>query len=84
MIEMRPIAPVAMTVVDTRGLEWPTPLIQLSRAVLCGRVGDTIGLRLTDRDCLTEIVEWVSASGHGLVALSEWHGYDEVIVEVRQ
>ena len=74
---------VAMTVVETRGREWPAPLEQLVDAVFDGWVGETIALRTTDRTCLVEIAQWVTSAGHGLLGIYERHGYDEVIVEIR-
>ena len=72
----------AMTVVETRGRDWPAPLEQLVNAIVDGWVGETIALRTTDRSCLVEIAQWVNNAGHGLLGIYEHHGYDEVIVEV--
>jgi TusA-related sulfurtransferase len=83
MIETMPPIPVAMTIVDTRGAVWPSPLRQLMEAALVGWVGETIAVRLADRAALAEINAWIRAEGHGLIGLYERHGFDEVIVEIR-
>jgi hypothetical protein len=83
MVELLIRDAVAMRVVDVRGSYDPSPLEQLIVAVREGWLGETIAVRSCDRDDLSEILAWVEDSGHGVIRMSEHHGYDEVIVEIR-
>lgn len=71
-------------VVDARGSYCPGPLMELIRAIREGAVGDVIAVYSTDRGSRTDIPKWVEKAGHGLVAVNDREGYDEIIVEKRR
>jgi TusA-related sulfurtransferase len=76
--------PTVTTLVDARGSFCPGPLMELIRAIRDGRVGDVIAVRSTDQGSRTDIPKWVDKAGHGLLAVVERDGYDEILVEKRR
>ena len=70
--------------VDARGSYCPGPLMELIRAIREGQVGDVIAVRSTDRGSRTDIPKWVEKAGHGLIAIVDRDGYDEIVVEKRR
>ena len=83
MIETLLPVPVAMRVIDGRGVYDPGPLEELVLAARTGWLGETIAVRVCDRETVDAVVAWVGAAGHGLIGLYARHGYEEVIVEIR-
>ena len=83
MIETLLQVPVAMRVIDGRGVYDPDPLEELVLAARTGWLGETIAVRLSERETVDAVLDWVDAAGHGLIGLYARHGYEEVIVEIR-
>jgi tRNA 2-thiouridine synthesizing protein A len=83
MIDTLPTA-TPTRVVDARGSYCPGPLMELIRAIRESAVGDVIAVWSTDRGSRTDIPKWVEKAGHGLVAISDGDGYDEIVVEKRR
>ena len=84
MIETPAATPSVTRLVDARGSYCPGPLMELIRAIREGQVGDVIAVRSTDRGSRTDIPKWVEKAGHGLIAIVERDGYDEIVVEKRR
>ncbi|MFL5727298.1 MAG: sulfurtransferase TusA family protein [Chloroflexota bacterium] len=83
MIETLLPVPVAMRVIDGRGMYDPSPLEELVRAARTGWLGETIAVRVSEPETVEAVLAWVNAAGHGLIGLYAQHGYEEVIVEIR-
>ena len=84
MTEAPTFVPAAMRVIDGRGSYDPGPLFELITAAREGWVGETIAVRSTEPEEVELIVTWVTHAGHGVIGLYERHGFEEVIVEIRQ
>jgi tRNA 2-thiouridine synthesizing protein A len=67
-----PVATPTTRIVDARGSYCPGPLMELIGAIREGQ-----GSR-------TDIPKWVEKAGHGLIAIADRDGYDEIIVEKRR
>ena len=83
MIETLLTVPVAMRVIDGRGMYDPGPLEELVLAARTGWLGETIAVRASEPETVDAVLAWVDAAGHGLIGLYARHGYEEVIVEIR-
>jgi TusA-related sulfurtransferase len=75
---------VPIRIIDGRGSYDPGPLAELVAAAREGWLGETIAVRVSEPETVDAVLAWVGRTGHGLVALYQRHGYEEVIVEVRR
>lgn len=70
--------------IDARGSYCPGPLMELIRAIREGSVGDVIAVQSSDRGSRTDIPRWVEKAGHRLVGITQFEGFDEIVVEKRR
>lgn len=73
--------PTITRTIDARGSFCPGPLMELIRAIRDGQVGDVIAVRSSDKGSRTDIPLWVAKAGHRLIGLTEFDGYDEIVIE---
>jgi len=74
-------APPTVRVVDARGSFCPGPLMELIRAIREVEVGTVIAVYSSDKGSKTDIPKWVEKASHGLIALQERDGFDEIVVQ---
>ena len=78
-------APVPITrTIDARGSFCPGPLMELIRAIREAAVGDVLAVRSSDQGSRTDIPKWVEKAGHGLIGVTTFEGFDEIVVEKRR
>jgi TusA-related sulfurtransferase len=76
--------PTISRTIDARGSFCPGPLMELIRGIREAAIGDVLAVYSSDSGSRTDIPKWIEKAGHGLVALEQRDGYDEIIVEKRR
>ncbi len=71
----------APRLIDARGSFCPGPLMELIRAIREAQVGDVLTVRSSDKGSKIDIPKWVEKSGHRLISVESFEGYDEITIE---
>lgn len=78
MIETQP--DITRTI-DARGSFCPGPLMELIRGIREAQVGDVLAVLSSDKGSRNDIPKWIEKAGHRLIAVQDFEGYDQILVE---